>query len=89
MRGEAGEQGAGPLGQQHHLPVVIEPQRAEFLVAKAEVSQLAGALDEAEDSLRRALRFYDDRQMVLLAERTRALLASLATQRNATPRAER
>jgi predicted ATPase/DNA-binding SARP family transcriptional activator len=58
------------------------PQRAEFLVAKAEVSQLAGALDEAEDSLRQALRFYDDRQMVLLAERTRALLASLAAQRH-------
>jgi predicted ATPase/DNA-binding SARP family transcriptional activator len=59
------------------------PQRAEFLVAKAEVSQLAGALDEAEDSLRRALRFYDGRQMVLLAERTRALLASLTAQRHA------
>lgn len=51
-----------------------------FLVAKAEVSQLAGALDQAEDSLRWALRFYD-RQMVLLAERTRAMLASLAAQR--------
>jgi tetratricopeptide (TPR) repeat protein len=60
------------------------PQRAEFLVAKAEVSQLAGALDEAEGSLRRALRFYDDRQMVLLAERTRALLASLAAQRHSS-----
>jgi len=58
------------------------PQRAEFLVAKAEVSELAGALDEAEDSLRQALRFYDDRQMVLLAERTRALLAGLAAQRH-------
>ena len=54
------------------------PQRAEFLVAKAEVSQLAGAFDEAEDSLRQALRFYDDRHMVPLAERTRALLTSLA-----------
>ena len=55
------------------------PQRAEFLVAKAEVSQLAGALDEAEESLCWALRFYEERRMVLLAERTRALLASLAT----------
>jgi len=58
------------------------PRLAEMLVAKAEVSQLAGALDEAEDSLRQALRFYDDRQMVLLAERTRALLAGLAAQRH-------
>jgi tetratricopeptide (TPR) repeat protein len=58
------------------------PERAEFLVAKAEVSQLAGALDEAEDSLRRALQFYDDRRAVPLAERTRALLASLAAQRH-------
>ena len=53
------------------------PQRAEFLVAKAEVSRLAGALDQAEDSLRQALQFYEDRRMVQLAERTRALLASL------------
>jgi predicted ATPase len=59
------------------------PERAEFLVAKAEVSQLAGALDKAEDSLRRALQFYDDRRAVPLAERTRALLASLAAQRHA------
>ena len=59
------------------------PERAEFLVAKAEVAQLAGALDEAEDSLRRALQFYDGRQMVLLAERTRALLAGLTAQRRA------
>ena len=35
------------------------PERAEFLVAKAEVSQLAGELDEAEDSLRQALQFYE------------------------------
>ena len=41
------------------------------------------ALDEAEDSLRRALQFYDGRQMVLLAERTRALLAGLTAQRRA------
>jgi tetratricopeptide (TPR) repeat protein len=59
------------------------PQRAEFLVAKAEVSQLAGAVDKAEESLREALQFYEERRMVLLAERTRALLASLAT---STPR---
>jgi predicted ATPase/DNA-binding SARP family transcriptional activator len=66
------------------LPATADaPERAEFLVAKAEVSQLAGALDEAEDSLRRALQFYNDRRMVLLAERTHALLTSLAAQRRA------
>jgi predicted ATPase/DNA-binding SARP family transcriptional activator len=55
-------------------------ERAEFLVAQAEVSRLAGAVDQAEASLRRVLRFYQDRGMVALAEQTRALLASLATQ---------
>jgi tetratricopeptide (TPR) repeat protein len=55
-------------------------ERAEFLVAQAEVLQLAGALDEAEASLRQALQFYERRRMVALAERTRAALASLADQ---------
>jgi hypothetical protein len=45
------------------------------------VALLAGAFDEAEDKLRRALRFYEDRRMVTLAAQARALLASLATQR--------
>jgi tetratricopeptide (TPR) repeat protein len=57
------------------------PERAEFLVAQAEVLQLAGAPGKAEASLRRALQFYQDRRMVTLAERTRAALASLADQR--------
>jgi tetratricopeptide (TPR) repeat protein len=57
------------------------PERAEFLMAQAEVLQLAGALDKAEASLHRALQFYQDRRMVPLAERTRAALASLADQR--------
>lgn len=56
------------------------PERAEFLVAQAEVSRLAGALDQAEAGLRRALQYYQDRRMVVLAERTRALLASLTSQ---------
>jgi predicted ATPase len=56
------------------------PERAEFLVAQAEVARLAGALGQAEDSLRQALQFYESRRMVLLAEQTRALLASLARQ---------
>jgi tetratricopeptide (TPR) repeat protein len=62
--------------------VPATPERAEFLVAQAEVHRLAGALDQAEASLRQALQFYQDRRMVVLAERTGALLASLATQRH-------
>ena len=56
---------------------------AEFLVAKAEVSQQAGDLGEAEESLRRALQFYQRRRALPLADRTRALLASLGVQRAA------
>jgi tetratricopeptide (TPR) repeat protein len=56
------------------------PERAEFLVAQAEVARLAGEVDRAEAGLRRALQFYQDRRMMALAERTRALLASLAGQ---------
>jgi hypothetical protein len=64
------------------VPATCEaPERAEFLVAQAEVARLAGALGQAEAGLRRALRFYQDRRMVPLAERTRAALASLADQR--------
>ena len=64
------------------LPAAIDlPERAEFLMAKAEVSRLAGALDEAEDSLRSALQFYAEREWVPLAEQARAQLASLTAQR--------
>ena len=59
------------------------PQWAEFLVAQAEVHRLAGALDQAEASLRRALQFYEDRRIVPLAAQARTLLASLATQHHA------
>jgi predicted ATPase/DNA-binding SARP family transcriptional activator len=63
------------------VPAAIDPpERAEFLLARAEVSRLHGALDEAEACARRALQFYEDRQMVPLAERARALIDSLATQ---------
>jgi predicted ATPase/DNA-binding SARP family transcriptional activator len=62
-------------------PTADPPERAEFLVAKAEVSRLAGKLDKAEDSLHQALQFYDDRRTVPLAERTRAMLASITAQR--------
>ena len=50
-------------------------------MATAEVALLAGAFDEAEDRLRRALRFYEDRRMVPGAAQARALLTRLARQR--------
>ena len=49
-----------------------------MLVASAEVSRLAGAREEAEASLRKALLIYQDRGAIPLADRTRAALASLA-----------
>jgi tetratricopeptide (TPR) repeat protein len=51
--------------------------QAAILVAKAEVSKLAGAPAEAAASLRAALRIYQDRRAVALADRARAALASL------------
>ena len=55
-------------------------ERAEFLVVQAEVARLAGAVGQAEASLRRALQFYQDRRLVVLAERAGALLAGLTRQ---------
>ena len=58
----------------------VDPLLGEVLIAKAEVLRLAGAPGDAEPSLRRALQLFEDRRMTPLAERTRALLASLADQ---------
>jgi predicted ATPase/DNA-binding SARP family transcriptional activator len=54
--------------------------QAAMLVAKAEVSKLAGSPAEAADSLRKALRIYQDRRAVPLADQTRAALASLSAE---------
>jgi predicted ATPase/DNA-binding SARP family transcriptional activator len=54
--------------------------QAAVLVAKAEVAKLAGAPAEAAASLRKALRIYEDRRVVPLADRTRAALASLSSE---------
>ena len=51
--------------------------QAQVQVAKAEVAKLAGAPAEAAASLRTALRIYEDRRAVALADQTRAALASL------------
>ena len=59
--------------------------QAETLMAKAEVNRLAGAPDQAGASLRAALRIYEDRQAVPLAEQARAALASLTAQPGTKP----
>jgi tetratricopeptide (TPR) repeat protein len=61
-------------------PTTWADVQAEILVAKAEVSKLAGAPAEAAASLREALRIYEDRRVLPLADRTRAALASLPTE---------
>ena len=58
---------------------------AATLVDSAEVSQLAGAREEAEASLRQALRIYQDRGAIPLADRTRAALAGLAAHPDTGP----
>ncbi len=50
--------------------------RATVLMAKAEVSQLAGAHDQAAASLRAALRIYEDQHVLPLAQQVKAALAS-------------
>jgi len=59
----------------------FDPVLGEVLTAKAEVLRLAGALGDAETSLRSALQLYEDRQLVPLAEQARALLAGLTAHR--------
>jgi class 3 adenylate cyclase/tetratricopeptide (TPR) repeat protein len=51
--------------------------QAEILLARAEVDRLAGAPQQAEASLRSALRLYQDRHAPLLAGQAAADLASL------------
>jgi predicted ATPase/DNA-binding SARP family transcriptional activator len=58
-------------------PTTWADLQAEIQVAKAEVAKLAGAPAEAAASLREALRIYEDRRAVALADQTRAALASL------------
>jgi predicted ATPase/class 3 adenylate cyclase len=59
--------------------------QAEMLMAKAEVDRLAGAVGQAEASLRSALRIYEDRHAVPLAQHARAALASLTPQHGTKP----
>jgi hypothetical protein len=58
---------------------------AEALMAKAEVSRLAGADDQTTASLRAALHIYQDRHAMPLAERAKAALASPTAQPGTRP----
>jgi predicted ATPase/DNA-binding SARP family transcriptional activator len=58
-------------------PTTWADLQAEVQVAKAEVAKLTGAPAEAAASLRTALRIYQDRRAVALADRTQTALASL------------
>ena len=60
-------------------PTSWAKDQAELLETKAEVSRLAGAADQAAESLRAALRIYEDRRATQLADRIKAALAGLAS----------
>jgi non-specific serine/threonine protein kinase len=59
--------------------------RAETLMAKAEVSRLAEEPDQAKASLQKALRIYEDRHALPLAQQAKAALASLTAHANTKP----
>jgi tetratricopeptide (TPR) repeat protein len=59
--------------------------QAETLVAKAEVSRLAGAHSQALTSLRAALRIYEDRHTIALSEQTKIAIACLTDQPTSEP----
>lgn len=54
-------------------------------MAKAEVDRLAGAHDQATASLRAALRIYENRNALPLAEHARAALNGLTAQLGVKP----
>ena len=83
LRPDSGHPCSAPVNARHTSVMSTTAGWAEFLVAQAEVHRLAGALDQAEASLRRALQFYEDRRIVPLAAQARTLLASLTMQRHA------
>jgi predicted ATPase/DNA-binding SARP family transcriptional activator len=59
--------------------------KATVLTAGAEVDLLAGTPAQAAASLRAALRIYEDRHVILLAERVKAALASAAAHSGPEP----
>jgi class 3 adenylate cyclase/tetratricopeptide (TPR) repeat protein len=59
--------------------------QAETLLARAEVDRLAGAPEQAEASLRAALRISQDRHATVLSDQAAAVLASLTGHTSARP----
>jgi hypothetical protein len=59
--------------------------QAEILMARAEVGRLAGEREQAESSLRAALRIYQDRHATTLADQAAAALACLVGQPRIEP----
>jgi class 3 adenylate cyclase/tetratricopeptide (TPR) repeat protein len=66
-------------------PTTNMPERADIMVAIAEVNQLAGDRDQAAASLHAALQIYQDRRAVALAVQAQAALARLAAHPGSTP----
>jgi class 3 adenylate cyclase/tetratricopeptide (TPR) repeat protein len=66
-------------------PASLATLQAEILLARAEVDRLAGAPQQAEASLRAALRLYQDRHATLLAGQAADALASLTGHPSAKP----
>jgi tetratricopeptide (TPR) repeat protein len=66
-------------------PTSWEALKAGVLMAKAEVSRLAGAREQAAASLRAALRIYENQRAAPLAEQAQAALASLTDQPRTEP----
>jgi ATP/maltotriose-dependent transcriptional regulator MalT len=59
--------------------------KVQVLMTKAEVKRLAGARDQAADSLRAALRISQDRHAAPLVDQAKAALASLTDQPRTEP----
>jgi hypothetical protein len=59
--------------------------QAEVLLARAEVDRLAGAPEQAAASLRAALRIYQDRHAIPLADQVATALADLTGHPSAKP----
>ena len=74
----------------HEAVALVSPTswaalKAQLLTGKAEVNWLAGAHDQAASSLRAALRIYEDRRALPLADQARAALTSLSAGTGAGP----
>jgi class 3 adenylate cyclase len=69
----------------YHASIASPLHRASLLETRAEIDRLAEAPGQAAASLRAALRIYQDRGAIALAERVRAALADLTSHLSAKP----